>query len=93
MEVVAVPWLRRLVVGFSLRRPGFDTMGPTHEKISCVAYADDVTVIMTHREDSQHLQDAIQIYERATGAQLNYGKSKALAIGAWKTTDMTLAIP
>jgi hypothetical protein len=58
-----------------------------------VAYADHVTVIMTNSEDSRHLREAIRIYERATGARLNYGKSKAMEIGAWKNTDLTLDIP
>jgi len=29
------------------------------------------------------IQQAIRLYERATGARLNPRKSKALAIGAW----------
>jgi hypothetical protein len=36
---------------------------------------------MTKREDSTHLKEAIMTYESASGARLNYRKSKALAIG------------
>jgi methylmalonyl-CoA mutase cobalamin-binding subunit len=47
------------------------TLGPSHSKFTCVAYADDVTVIMTCSTDGNHLQDALKKYERATGGKLN----------------------
>jgi hypothetical protein len=68
------------------------TLGPSHSKFTCVAYANDVTDIMACRTDINHPQDALQQYERAIGARLNYGKSKALAIGAWNTKDMIISI-
>ena len=53
-----------------------------------IAYADDVTVFVTYPKDFQVIKKAIQLYERATGAQLNPNKSKALAImGLDRTTD------
>ena len=48
-----------------------------------IAYADDVTVLVTNPGDFHAVQQAIHLYERATGARLNPRKSKALAIGAW----------
>jgi hypothetical protein len=32
-------------------------------------------------------------YESATCAKINYGKSKALAIGAWDATETVIGIP
>ena len=57
-----------------------------------IAYADDVTVFVTKPGDFHAIQQAIQLYERATGAQLNPSKSKALAIGAWTVPPTTLDI-
>jgi len=48
-----------------------------------IAYADDVTVFVTKPEDFRAIQQAIHLYEPATGARLNHRKSKALAIGFW----------
>ena len=50
---------------------------------SFIAYADDVTVFVTNPGDFHAIQQAIHLYEQATGARLNPRKSKALAIGAW----------
>ena len=49
--------------------------------IACVAYADDVTVVITNKRDIQVLHRVISIYEQATGARINWGKSKGLPIG------------
>ena len=49
-----------------------------------IAYADNVTVFVTHPEDFSAIQQAIRIYARATGSCLNLRKSKALAVGAWR---------
>ena len=57
-----------------------------------IAYADDVTVFVTNPKDFQVIQQVIQLYERATGAQLNSNKSKALAIGAWTEPPTNLDI-
>ena len=52
-------------------------------KIAVIAYADDITVLLTSPEEIDTVMTIIQQYERATGAKLNLGKSKALATGAW----------
>jgi hypothetical protein len=45
------------------------TLGPNFSKFTSVAYADDITVIVTSRTDI--LQEALTLYERATGARHN----------------------
>ena len=48
-----------------------------------LAYADDITVFLSNREDIEKVNQAIRIYEEATGAQLNPNKSRALAVDGW----------
>jgi hypothetical protein len=50
-----------------------------------LAYADDVTVFVTHPAEFATVRKAIQCFEKAMGAQLNPSKSKAMAIGRWTT--------
>jgi hypothetical protein len=69
------------------------TLGPIFSKFTGIAYADEVTVIVTCRTDVSQMAEAVTQYERAIGARLNYGKSKALPIGTWNTTDSILIIP
>jgi hypothetical protein len=48
--------------------------------MALVAYADYVTVILRSAQEAQVVQDAIHMYEKASGALLNYRKSKALVL-------------
>jgi hypothetical protein len=57
-----------------------------------VAYADDVTVVVTRPEDFEVIRLAVQKFERASGARLNTRKSKALAVGTWGTNPTALGI-
>ena len=57
-----------------------------------IAYADNVTVFVTNPGNFHAIQQAIHLYERATGARLNPRKSKALAIGAWTEPPTALDI-
>ena len=57
-----------------------------------VAYADDVTVLLTDRDEAQTLQDVLGTYENATGAKINTSKTKALAIGGWDTSQKIMDI-
>jgi len=50
-----------------------------------VAYADDVTILATSPEDIIAVRDAVQQYEKATGAVLNIHQSQALPVGTWDT--------
>jgi hypothetical protein len=47
-----------------------------------VAYADDVTIFVTFAADFAIIEEAILLYEQASGARLNIRKSKALAVGS-----------
>ena len=49
-----------------------------------VAYAEDVTLFVTQHGDIRIICDAVQRYEKASGARINIHKSKALAVGGWK---------
>jgi hypothetical protein len=50
---------------------------------SVIAYADDVTVILTSPDELEMVMAAVHHYEKATGAKLNIRKTKALTIRAW----------
>jgi hypothetical protein len=58
-----------------------------------VAYADDITILVTASEDIQRLKEIVQCYEGATGARLNVRKSQALAVGTWDLTRSMMGIP
>jgi hypothetical protein len=57
-------------------------------KMITVAYVDDVTLILRSAQEIQIVQEAILLYERASGAVINYHKSKALALGGWSEADL-----
>ena len=65
-------------------------IGQRMRYIPVLAYADDVTVFVTQPAAFTDIQQAIQRYERATGALLNPRKSKALAIGNWAAPETAL---
>jgi hypothetical protein len=48
-----------------------------------IAYADDVTVLVTNPNDVDVIRDEIKRYEQATGARINQNKSHGIAIGTW----------
>jgi hypothetical protein len=62
-------------------------------KTSVVAYSDDVTLSVTSPDDVPVIQDALRCYEAASGAKLDIGKSKAIAIGPWDTSVRIMDIP
>ena len=57
-----------------------------------IAYADDVTVLVTHPEDFSAIEQAIRTYKRATGACLNPRKSKALTVWPWTERPTLLGV-
>jgi hypothetical protein len=64
-------------------------LDPKKPKTSIVAYADDVTILITDPSEVPLVQDALKCYQEASGALINFAKSTALAVGGWnKTTDM-----
>jgi hypothetical protein len=46
-----------------------------------IAYTDDVSILVTSKEDVRMIREAITCYEKATGAKLNVTKSSVLAVG------------
>jgi hypothetical protein len=44
-------------------------------KVAVVAYADDITILVTASEEIERLKEILQCYEGATGARLNIRKS------------------
>jgi hypothetical protein len=62
-------------------------------KIKVVAYAVDITILVTRPEEFNAIQQVIGQCVRASGACLNPAKSKALAIGSWTLPARQLDIP
>jgi hypothetical protein len=48
-----------------------------------VAYADDITILLAAPGDITVIRNAIQCYEKATGAVLNIRTLRALAVVTW----------
>ena len=67
-------------------------IGQRKQYIPVLAYADDVTFFVTQPAAFTDIQQAIQHYERATGALLNPRKSKALAFGKWAAPATALRV-
>lgn len=51
------------------------------QKITCYAYADDVTVLVTAANDYEKLFETVALYEAASGSKLNRHKSGIMDIG------------
>ena len=68
-------------------------IGRRRPSTSVIAYADDVTILVTSPSDVQKIQDALHTYEDATGAKMNIRKSRALPIKSWNTSIRIMAIP
>jgi hypothetical protein len=58
-----------------------------------IAYADDITLLLTSPEDIEAARGVITCYEKASGACLNIRKSRALAVGTWNKSTSVLDIP
>ena len=84
--------LNRLLVLLDSMLEGLK-IGKRTVKYTSLAYADDVTVLLTSRADVVQLREAIRVYERATGARLNPVKTKVIPIGAWDTTEPICNLP
>jgi hypothetical protein len=67
-------------------------IGWSESNTAVVAYADDVTIFLTKAEEFRRVREAIELYEKASGARLNIRKSKALAIEGWENTDNELGV-
>jgi hypothetical protein len=61
-------------------------------KMTVIAYADDVTVLVTAPEEIAAIEEVLRSYEKATGEKLNIAKSHAMAVGAWDITRTVMNI-
>jgi hypothetical protein len=68
-------------------------VGPGKRCRPVLAYADDVTVFVTHPAEFTKIHQAIHKYEKATGAQLNPTKSKTMALSGWTVPATELGVP
>ena len=68
-------------------------IGRHRARASVVAYADDVTISITGPTDKPKLQEAIHCYEAASGARVNFPKSRAIAFGSCEKSLEIMNIP
>ena len=69
---------------------GFEIEG---EKIISLHYADDAIITITQNNCFKEVIKDLALYEAASGAKVNYEKTKGLWIGKWKDrTDSPLDI-
>ena len=69
---------------------GFQVGG---EKIISMHYADDATITITQNRCFKEVIKDLMDYEEATGAKVNYSKTKGLWVGTWKNrTDQPINI-
>ncbi|KAF7642537.1 hypothetical protein LDENG_00256290 [Lucifuga dentata] len=71
--------LRDRLSGFSL--PGSSQSSPP---LVVSAYADDVNILVQNQRDVEALRDSLGLYERASSARVNWGKSEAFQVGRWE---------
>jgi len=68
-------------------------IGRRRIKTTVVAYADDVTIFVMSPTDIPITQEALHCFEETSGAKVNIGKSRVLAIGPWDTAIRIVDIP
>ena len=56
--------------------------GPLTARVS--AFADNITVFVSHRVGMKAVKEAVVGYERIAGAKVNFDKSEGLRFGAWR---------
>jgi len=58
-------------------------------KTTAAAYADDITIFITHPSEIDEIKETLHEYMQVTGARINEKKSRAFALGSWtKTTPI-----
>ena len=75
------PFLRKLNANLALR--GLTLLGSS-EVAWYIAYADDVSVLVTSSAEVEVVSKEIGKYEAVTGAKINREKSDGLRLGSWK---------
>ena len=68
-------------------------IGRRQVKTTVLAYADDVMILVTAPSDIPKLQSAIQRYEAASGARINFNKPRTMVLGTWNTAANVMNIP
>ena len=54
------------------------------EKIVSAHYMDDSTIIIKQNRCFKEVIKELELYEEASGAKVNYGKTKGLWTGSWR---------
>ena len=67
--------------------------GRNSHKSAVIAYADDVTLVLTSSTEIPKLQAILDEYGKACGAKISIQKSKVMALGMWDTTVNIMGIP
>jgi len=57
-------------------------LGSHGARTTVIAYADDITIIVTRPQDIDIIQEALHDYEKATVARINSHKSGAITLGS-----------
>lgn len=52
------------------------------------SYADDLSVVVKNEQDLQAVVGTLQIYQRASSAKVNWGKSGTLLCGVWRESEV-----
>jgi len=65
----------------------------TQRKTTVIAYADDVSILVTSQVDVRTVRGAMACYEKAIGTTLNVAKSSAFAVGTWDTACDIMGTP
>ena len=90
--ILFVLCLKSLLYYLDERLQGLRTHG-TPGKTTVIAYADDISYLVTSQKDLRTVRDAIACYEKATGGTLNVVNTSALAVDTWDTACDIMGIP
>ena len=61
-------------------------------KTTAIAYADDITIIVTQPEEIDTIKVTLHDYMHATGARISVNKSRAIALGSWNKSTPIMDI-
>ena len=68
-------------------------IGQRGTKTTVIAYADDMTIIVSKLEEIRILQETLNTYGEAIGAKINTRKSRVVALGSWNTSIPIKDVP
>jgi len=67
-------------------------IGHNSTKTTAVAYAGDITIIVTQPEEIDTIKGTLQDYMHDTGACINANKSRSIALGSWNKSTPVMDI-